>query len=72
MAALTRSGARNASEIVMFTCRTLQPLRIEMLSAFALESAISSSSQRRPRAMDATRASRSFAIGAFCFGHLDD
>jgi predicted PolB exonuclease-like 3'-5' exonuclease len=29
MAALTRSGARKASEIVMLTLRTLQPSRLE-------------------------------------------
>ena len=34
---------------------TLQPSRPAMLSAFAVWSAMSSSSQRRPRAMDATR-----------------
>jgi hypothetical protein len=45
MAALTRSGARKASEIVMLTFRTLQPSRPAMLSVFALGSAMSSSSQ---------------------------
>ena len=35
MAALTRSGARKASEIVMFTFRTLQPSRPAMLSVRA-------------------------------------
>ena len=58
MAALTRSGARKASEIVMFTFRTLQPSRPAMLSVFAVGSAVSSSSQRRPRAIDATRIAR--------------
>ena len=58
MAALTRSGARKASEIVMFTFRTLQPSRPAMLSVFAVGSAMSSSSQRRPRAIDATRIAR--------------
>ena len=48
MAALTRSGARKASEIVMFTFRTLQPSRRAMLSVFAVGSTMSSSSQRRP------------------------
>jgi hypothetical protein len=47
MAVLTRSGARKASEIVMFTFRTLQPSRPAMLSVFAVGSAMSSSSQRR-------------------------
>ena len=32
IAALTRSGARNASEIAMLTLRTLQPSRLAMLS----------------------------------------
>ena len=58
MAALTRSGARKASEIVMLTFRTLQPSRPAMLSVFAVGSAMSSSSQRRPRAIDATRIAR--------------
>jgi hypothetical protein len=52
MAALTRSGARKASEIVMFTFCTLQPSRPAMLSVFAVGSAMSSSSQRRPRAIE--------------------
>ena len=34
MAALTRSGARKASEIVMLTFRTLQPSRSAIASAF--------------------------------------
>ena len=54
MAALTRSGARKASEIVIFTLRTLHLSRLAMLSVVAVSSAISSSSQRRPRAIDAT------------------
>jgi hypothetical protein len=58
MAALTRSGARKASEIVIFTFRTLQSSRPAMLSVFAVGSAMSSSSQRRPRAIDATRIAR--------------
>jgi hypothetical protein len=39
IAALTRSGARKASEIVMLTLRTLQPSRVAMRSAFAPGSA---------------------------------
>ena len=58
MAALTRSGARNASEIVMLTFRAVQSSRLAMLSVFAVGSAMSSSSQRRPRAIDATRSAR--------------
>ena len=58
IAALTRSGARKASEIVILTLRTLQPSRVAMLSAFAVGSAMSSLSQRRPRAIDAIRRAR--------------
>src|ERR1700730_13450630 len=50
MAAVTRSGARKASEIVIFTLRTLHLSRLAMLSVVAVSSAISSSSHRRPRA----------------------
>ena len=42
IAALTRSGARKASEIVMLTLRTLQSSRVAMLAAFAVGSAMSS------------------------------
>jgi hypothetical protein len=58
MAALTRAGARNASEIVILIFRALQRSRLAMLSAVAAGSAISSSSQRRPRAIDATNLAR--------------
>ena len=58
MAALTRSGARKASEIVMLTMRTLHPSRSAMLSVLAAGSLMSSSSHRRPRAIDATRSAR--------------
>jgi hypothetical protein len=58
IAALTRSGARKASEIVMLTLRTLQPSRVAMLAAFAVGSAMSSLSQRRPRPIDDTRRAR--------------
>ena len=69
MAALTRSGARKASEIVEFTLRTLHLSRLAMLSVVAVSSAISSSSQRRPRAIDATRVARfSGRIGRACCG----
>jgi hypothetical protein len=67
MAALTRSGARKASEIVIFTLRTLHLSRLAMLSVVAVCSAISSSSQRRPRAIDATKVARfSERIGRAC------
>ena len=58
IAALTRSGARKASEIVMLTLRTLQPSRAAMLSVLQPDRSVSSSSQRRPRAIDATRSAR--------------
>jgi hypothetical protein len=58
MAALTRSGARKASEIVMLIFRVVQPSRPAMLSVVAAGPAMSSSSQRRPRAIDATRSAR--------------
>jgi hypothetical protein len=48
MAALTRSGVRKASEIVMLIFGALQFSRLAVLSALAVGSAISSSSQRRP------------------------
>ena len=44
---LDGSGARNASEIVMLTFRTVQSSRLAMLSVFAVGSVMSSSSQRR-------------------------
>jgi hypothetical protein len=58
IAAWTRSGARKASEIVMFTLRAVQPSRLAIDSAFAVASVTSSSSQRRPRAIDATKVAR--------------
>ena len=71
MAALTRSGARKASEIVMLIFRALQFSRVAMLSALAVGSAMSSSSQRRPRAIDATNLARvSERIGRTCSGRI--
>src|SRR6266478_2072843 len=71
MAAFTRSGARKAREIVMLTFRMLHRSRFAMLSAFAFASARSSSSQRRPRAIDATRSARdSERIGRACCGRI--
>src|SRR5260370_160803 len=58
MAALTRSGARKASDIIMLTLRMLHPSRAAMLAVVAAESEVSSSSQRRPRAIDATSVAR--------------
>jgi hypothetical protein len=42
IAALTRSGATKASEIVIFTLRTLQPSRSAMVSAVTVASEVSS------------------------------
>ena len=58
IAALTRSGARNASEMVMLTFLRLQPSRCAILPTFDVGSAINSPSHRRPRAMDATSKAR--------------
>src|SRR4051812_40875197 len=49
IAAFTRSGARNASEIVLLIFRGLQRSVLAMLSVVTFGSAIISSSQRRPR-----------------------
>ena len=69
MAALPRSGARKASEIVMLTFRTLQPSRSAMWSVVMDASVVSSSSQRRPRAMATTNVARvSDRIGRACCG----
>jgi hypothetical protein len=71
MAALTRSGARKASEIVMFTLRMLQFSCFAMLSVVTDGSAVNSSSQRRPRAMAATNVARvSERIGRACCGGI--
>ena len=71
MAAMTRSGARKASEIVIVTLRTLHRSRLAMLSVVAVSSVISSSSQRRPRAIDATKVARfSERIGRACCGDI--
>ena len=58
MAALTRSGARKASETVMLIFRALQFSCLAMLSVLAVGSVMSSSSQRRPRAIDTTNLAR--------------
>ena len=58
IAALTRSGARKANEIVMLTFRLLHPSRVAILSVVAVTSVVSSSSQWRPRATDATNVAR--------------
>ena len=58
MAALTRSGERNASEIVLLIFRGLQRSLFAMLSVVAVGLAVISSSQARPRAIDATSVAR--------------
>jgi hypothetical protein len=71
MAALTRSGARKASEIVMLIFRALHRSRFAMRSALAVGSSMSSSSQRRPRAIAATSLARvSERIGRACSGRI--
>src|SRR6267143_6067703 len=57
-AAFTRSGARNASEIVILTCRMLHLSRAAICSTLVTVPATISSSQRRPRAIDATSVAR--------------
>src|SRR6266436_7219747 len=53
-AAFTRSGARNASEIVILACRMLHFSRAAMCSTLVTVPATISSSQRRPRAIAVT------------------
>jgi hypothetical protein len=55
---LTRAGARNASEIILFTFLVLYFSRFAKLSVVADGFDISSSSQRRPSAIDATSVGR--------------
>jgi hypothetical protein len=72
VAALTRSGARNASEIDMFTCRTLHCSRVAIVSASVTAPEIIWSSQRRPRAIDATSLARvSARIGRLPCGPVE-
>jgi hypothetical protein len=71
MAALTRSGARKASEIVMLTFRRLHRSRFAMRSVVSDASIVSSLSHRRPRAMAATSVARvSERIGRACCGGI--
>ena len=58
IAAFTRLGARNASEMVMLTFRMLHPSRFAIACVVAVAFETSSSSQRRPRAIDVTRVAR--------------
>ena len=57
-AAFTSSGARKASEIVILTCRMLHFSRAAICSTLVTVPAMISSSQRRPRAMEATSVTR--------------
>ena len=57
-AAFTSSGARNASEIVILTCRMLHLSRAAICSTLVTVPATISSSQRRPRAIAATSVAR--------------
>src|SRR3978361_1880514 len=58
MAALTSSGARNASEIVLLILRGLHRSLLAMLSVVAFGSVTISSSHARARAIDATSVAR--------------
>src|SRR5690242_16141926 len=58
MAALTRSGARKASEIVMLTLRTLQSSRRATASTVIAEFVMSSLNHRRPFEIEAIRSAR--------------
>ena|SRR6185437_2443790 len=58
MAALTRSGARKASEIVMLILRALQPSRCAIASAVFVRSITSSFNHCRPLAIEAIRSAR--------------
>jgi hypothetical protein len=57
-AALTRLGARKASEIVMLTCRTLHFSRAQSSATVVTRPETTSSSHRRPRAIALTRRAR--------------
>ena len=63
IAALTRLGARNASGILMFTLRALHPLALGNAFRSGFSIGRESSSQRRPRAINATNVAR-FSSGS--------
>ena len=65
MAALTRSGARNASEIVMLTLRILQHFRWAIASTVMAGSLMSSFSHRRPLAIEAISSVRGSLTGSY-------
>jgi hypothetical protein len=54
-AALTRLGARKASEMAMLTCRMLHFSRMQISATVVTRPETTSSSHRRPRAMALTR-----------------
>src|SRR5260370_41302601 len=56
--ALTRLGARKASEIVILTCRPLHFSRAQSSATVVTRPEITSSSQRRPLAIALTRRAR--------------
>ena len=71
MAACTSLGARNASDIVILTCRMLHCSRAAISSTQTVPATISSS-QWRPRAIDATGVARvSARIGRASWGAAD-
>src|SRR5258706_8724737 len=57
-AALTRLGARKASEMAILTCRTLQFSRVQSSATVVIRPETTSSSHRRPRAIALTRRAR--------------
>ncbi len=57
-AALTRLGARKASEMAILTCRTLHFSRTQSSATVVTRPETTSSSHRRPRAMALTRRAR--------------
>jgi hypothetical protein len=57
-AALTRLGARKASEMVILTCRTLHFSRVQSCATVVTRPKTTSSSHRRPRAIALTRRAR--------------
>jgi hypothetical protein len=57
-AALTRLGARKASEMVILTCRTLHFSRVQSCATVVTRPETTSFSHRRPRAMALTRRAR--------------
>jgi len=61
-AALTRLGARKASEMVILTCRTLHFSRAQSSATVVTRPETTSSSHRRPRAIALTRRARARTV----------